>query len=44
MLTVERAEAGFKIKLACDTFRATGLTAYLEAGGNARKRPSDGSS
>jgi site-specific recombinase XerD len=27
------AEAGFKIKLGCHVFRATGITAYLEAGG-----------
>jgi integrase/recombinase XerD len=27
------AEAGFKIKLACHVFRATSITAYLEAGG-----------
>jgi integrase len=27
------AEAGFKTKLGCHTFRATGLTAYLEVGG-----------
>ena len=27
------AEAGFKIKLSCHVFRATGITAYLEAGG-----------
>jgi hypothetical protein len=27
------AEAGFKWKLGCHVFRATGITAYLEAGG-----------
>jgi site-specific recombinase XerD len=27
------AEAGFKIKLGCHVFRATGITAYLEKGG-----------
>ena len=27
------ADAGFKIKLGCHVFRATGITAYLEAGG-----------
>jgi integrase len=27
------AEAGFKQKLGCHVFRATGITAYLEAGG-----------
>lgn len=33
MIRRRTAEAGFKIKLGCHTFRATGLTAYLEAGG-----------
>jgi site-specific recombinase XerC len=28
------AEAGFKVKLECHVFRATGITAYLEAGGS----------
>ena len=28
------AEAGFKVKLGCHTFRATGITAYLEAKGS----------
>ena len=27
------AEAGYKIKLGCHVFRATGITAYLEGGG-----------
>jgi len=27
-------EAGYKIKLGCHSFRATGITAYLEAGGS----------
>ena len=27
------ADLGFKIKIGCHTFRATGITAYLEAGG-----------
>jgi integrase/recombinase XerD len=31
------AEAGFKIKLSCHVFRATGITAYLEAGGTLEK-------
>jgi len=26
-------DAGFKVKLGCHVFRATGITAYLEAGG-----------
>jgi len=33
MIRRRTAEAGFKTKLGCHTFRATGLTAYLEAGG-----------
>jgi integrase len=27
------ADAGFRVKLGCHVFRATGITAYLEAGG-----------
>src|ERR1700747_84788 len=27
------AEIGLKVKIGCHTFRATGITAYLEAGG-----------
>jgi integrase/recombinase XerD len=33
MVRRRAAEAGFKIKLGCHVFRATGITAYLEAGG-----------
>jgi integrase/recombinase XerD len=33
MIRRRTAEAGYKIKLGCHTFRATGLTAYMEAGG-----------
>jgi hypothetical protein len=33
MIRSRTAEAGFKIKLGCHVFRATGITAYLEAGG-----------
>jgi site-specific recombinase XerD len=33
MVRRRRAEAGFKIKLGCHVFRATGITVYLEAGG-----------
>jgi site-specific recombinase XerD len=33
MIRRRTAEAGFKIKLGCHVFRATGITAYLEAGG-----------
>ncbi|HUN99256.1 MAG TPA: tyrosine-type recombinase/integrase [Bradyrhizobium sp.] len=33
MVRRRSAEAGFKIKLGCHVFRATGITAYLEAGG-----------
>jgi integrase len=33
MVRRRMAEAGFKTKLGCHVFRATGITAYLEAGG-----------
>jgi integrase/recombinase XerD len=33
MIRRRTAEAGFKVKLGCHAFRATGITAYLEAGG-----------
>jgi len=33
MVRRRTADAGFKIKLGCHVFRATGITAYLEAGG-----------
>jgi integrase/recombinase XerD len=33
MVRRRAADAGFKIKLGCHVFRATGITAYLEAGG-----------
>jgi site-specific recombinase XerD len=33
MVRRRTAAAGFKVKLGCHTFRATGITAYLEAGG-----------
>ena len=33
MIRRRTADAGFKIKLGCHVFRATGITAYLEAGG-----------
>jgi len=33
MVRRRMVEAGFKIKLGCHMFRATGITAYLEAGG-----------
>ena len=33
MIRRRAAEAGFKKKLGCHVFRATGITAYLEAGG-----------
>jgi hypothetical protein len=32
MIRRRAAEAGFKIKLGCHVFHATGITAYLEAG------------
>ncbi len=33
MITRRAAELGMKVKIGCHTFRATGITAYLEAGG-----------
>jgi integrase len=33
MIHRRAAEAGSKVKLGCHVFRATGITAYLEAGG-----------
>jgi integrase len=33
MVRRRAADAGFKVKLGCHVFRATGITAYLEAGG-----------
>jgi integrase len=33
MIRRRSAEAGFKVKLGCHLFRATGITAYLEGGG-----------
>jgi integrase/recombinase XerD len=33
MIRRRTAEAGFRVKLGCHVFRATGITAYLEAGG-----------
>jgi integrase len=33
MIQRRAAEIGLKVKIGCHTFRATGITAYLEAGG-----------
>lgn len=33
MIRRRAADAGFKVRINCHTFRATGITAYLEAGG-----------
>jgi integrase len=33
MIRRRTAEAGFRVKLGCHVFRATGITAYLKAGG-----------
>jgi integrase len=33
------ADAGFKIKLGCHVFRATGITAHLERGGTLENAP-----
>ena len=32
MVRRRTADAGFRVKLGCHVFRATGITAYLEAG------------
>jgi hypothetical protein len=34
MIRRRTAEAGFKGRLGCHVFRATGITAYLEGGGS----------
>jgi integrase len=33
MIRRRGADASFQLKIGCHTFRATGITAYLEAGG-----------
>jgi integrase/recombinase XerD len=33
MIQRRAADLGMKVKIGCHTFRATGITAYLEAGG-----------
>jgi integrase len=33
MIQRRAADLGFRVKIGCHTFRATGITAYLEAGG-----------
>jgi integrase len=33
MIRRRTANAGFRVKLGCHVFRATGISAYLEAGG-----------
>ncbi len=33
MIQRRAAELGMRVKIGCHTFRATGITAYLEAGG-----------
>jgi hypothetical protein len=33
MIRRRAADTGFQLKIDCHTFRATGITAYLEAGG-----------
>jgi integrase/recombinase XerD len=42
MIRRRTADAGFKNRIGCHAFRATGITAYLEAGGHARKCPGHG--
>ena len=36
MVRRRTADAGFRVKLGCHVFRATGITAYLEAGGTSK--------
>jgi integrase/recombinase XerD len=42
MVRRRTADAGFKVKLGCHVFRATGITAYLKAGGTLEKCAGDG--
>jgi len=42
MVRHRTADAGFKVKIGCHVFRATGITAYLEAGGTLENRPGHG--
>jgi hypothetical protein len=41
MIRRRTAQAGFKVKLGCHVFRATGITAYLEPAAHS-KRPGHG--
>jgi integrase len=43
MIRRPMADARFKKRIGCHGFRATGITAFLEAGGGARERPGHGS-
>ena len=42
MIQRRAADLGTRVKIGCHTFRATGITAYLEAGGTLGKRAGDG--
>jgi integrase len=42
MVQRRAADLGMHIKVGCHTFRATGITAYLEAARDARERASHG--
>jgi len=42
MIQRRAAELGMRVKVGCHTFRATGITAYLEGGRHTRERASDG--
>jgi site-specific recombinase XerD len=42
MVQRRAADVGMRIRVGCHTFRATGITAYLEAGGTLENRPSHG--
>jgi integrase len=38
MIRRRAADFGTRVRIGCHTFRATGITAYLEAGGTLEKR------
>ena len=42
MIQRRAAELGMRVKIGCHTFRATGITAYLEAGGTLENAQADG--
>ena len=42
MVQRRAADLGMRVRIGCHTFRATGITAYLEAGGTLGERASHG--